>query len=116
MTHIEFTYRDYPERKSRRLVTLTSGKVTVELGEVPSLPTQDKTYSNRNSVSMKDLPLQRPYRWHFIGDVPDDLKRYVRGRYWHCIPTLLFAQFMRERDLAERAEVYERLGRGAAGG
>lgn len=105
MTHIDLAYANYPMRNGAK-IALVSGKVRIELDETPRLPICPPSVKE---VTMVDRPLQRSLRWSFVDDIEDDLRRFIRGKYWTKITPLLFAQFLEENGLNARAEEYRKL-------
>jgi hypothetical protein len=102
MTAIDFPYSEYPVLKNGKTM-LTKGMVRIELGETPVLPVCPP---NVKEVIMVDRPLQRPLRWQFTSELAEDLRRFIRGRYWPLIERLLFAQFLEEKGLPDHARGY----------
>lgn len=119
---IEFPFDGYP----RDAKTVISGTVTVSLTQRPALP-----ISLEREAAMVNAPMQAPLKWKIDGyDLPklkgkgapdlEDLNRFIRGKFWHRIETLLYADYLRNvnldaeirEKLAVWADVYEQLGRG----
>ena len=117
---IEFPFDGYPIDAT----TLISGTVTTSLTHRPALP-----ISLEKEAVMVNGPMQSPLKWRIDSyDLPkliaspdlDDLNRFIRGKYWTRIETLLYADYIRNvnldaeirEKLAVWADVYERLGRG----
>lgn len=106
---IEWRYEGYPAWAQdgilrRQILKITEGTVRVRFDRRPEYPLQDPAPGAQ--AVLKNRPLSVPVGWSFLGDVPDDLQRYVRGRYWHRIPTALYAQFLDEVGLGELARRY----------
>ncbi len=108
MTAITFPFSGYPGLVSGEPMRLR-GTAEVELMETPRLP-----ICADGQLTIPERPLQRPMRWRIrrialtdvqVGDV-DDLCRWVQGRFWACIPRMLYAEVLAERGLAEHAETY----------
>ncbi len=117
MTSINLEFTGYPIGDSRY-----GGLAVIQLAETPQLPTVDI-----GQMVFPARPLQRSLRSKikelFIrgedgapipvdGDAAIDLARYVAGRFWPCISTLLYAAWLGERngEHSHAAKIYAALG------
>ncbi len=98
---MQWHYSDYPTPRG-----LVAGHIEIELTAPPVLSVV-KVGPNADPVTIPS-PL-RSARWRVSSDVQDDLKRFVRGRYWAKIETALLANYLRELGMKEQASVYDRL-------
>lgn len=105
---MEWTYSDYPVMKDGEPV-LTSGTVEIEMTAQPRLlpaikmgPTAEPTILHRAAT----LPATK---WKFLGNVPEDLQRFVNGRYWCRIDTKMMAVYLRSRGMTDAADTYDLL-------
>lgn len=106
---MRFEYRDYPVLISGK-PTLTSGAVQIEMTRPPRLERL-----NFQGISALTVPRasDTPYlKWKFVGDIEDDLKRFISGKYWYKIDTSLFAEHLEYVGLLEAAEVWKKLANG----
>jgi hypothetical protein len=90
---IRWHYSDYPVLKDGN-PTMTSGNVEIEMTAPPWLPVIKMGPNAEPNIVPR--PLEQA-RWRVDGDVPDDLKRFIRGKYWPQIESALLAQYLQER-------------------
>jgi hypothetical protein len=99
---MQWAYSDYPAMKDGGAV-LTSGSVEIEMTSAPRLtiikmgPTAEPNTIPRSL----DTPATK---WRITSDVPDDLKRFINGKYWCQIGRKLFVNFLRARGMTEAAD------------
>lgn len=93
---IQWQYSDYP-MLSRGKPTLTSGSVEIEMTAAPQLPVIKM--GPHADPSIVPRPLTQA-RWRVASNVSEDLKRFIRGRYWPQIESALLARHLQERGLA----------------
>lgn len=113
MTSIIFPFEGYPTYVKGK-PKLVSGKAEITLGQPFSLPVHSAEEKARELAP----PLQQPPRWRFSRvtfDKPidakttEDVERWVRGKFWPKIGVLLFARFLAEAGLEDKATLYYRL-------
>jgi hypothetical protein len=99
---MQWSYSDYPVLKNGN-VAITSGSVEIEMTSAPRLtiikmgPTAEPNTIPRSL----DTPATK---WRITSDVPDDLKRFINGKYWCQIGRKLFVNFLRARGMTEAAD------------
>lgn len=98
---MKWQYSDYPTKRG-----MTAGHVQIEMVAPPRL-SMVKVGPHADPVTIPS-PLQGA-RWRVSSDATDDLKRFVRGRYWARIETACLANYLREIGMPGQASVYDRL-------
>lgn len=105
---MQLPYADYPVLKDG-VAVLTSGSVEIRMTAPPRLlppikmgPTAELTIIHR----AVDIPSTK---WEITSPVSDDLKRFIKGKYWCQIDTRLMAEYLRSRGWDQAAETYELL-------
>lgn len=93
---IQWHYSDYPVLKGAKPI-LTSGDVQIEMTQPPRLPIIKMGPSAPPNIVPR--PLEQA-RWRVGGNVSDDLKCFIRGKYWPQIESALLANYLRERGIA----------------
>lgn len=90
---IRWHYSDYPVL-SRGEPVLTSGDVEIEMTAPPKLPVIKMGPSAQPNIVPR--PLEQAV-WRVSGDATEDLKRFVRGKYWPQIEAALLARYLQEK-------------------
>jgi hypothetical protein len=116
VTTIHLGFSGYPAIKDGK-PALFEGVAQIKLLEIPALPVVVLSERMRGAAIMVNRPLQRSLRWAVecitmidIDPRQTDVERWVKGKYWHKISTLLYAKFLEERGFGERAATYRALG------
>lgn len=95
-------YDDYPTSATKRV----SGTIEIEMTAPPKLPiTKIGAHADPSTIARPLVEAQ----WRVKGKASDDLKRFVRGRYWPRIQTALLAAYLREIDMHDQAAIYDQL-------
>lgn len=102
---MQWQYSGYPVMENGEAV-FTSGVVEIEMTSPPQLPIVKMGPTAEPNIIPR--PLGMPYaKWRISSPASDDLKRFVRGKYWHRIDTMLLASHLRARGMGAPADTFD---------
>ncbi len=101
---MRWQYTDYPVWLNGK-PTLTSGSVEIEMTKPPKLP---RLRAGDRETCIVSRPLEYA-KWRVAGDEDEDLKRFIRGKYWTRIETKIQANYLREIGMPWAADEYDKL-------
>jgi hypothetical protein len=104
---MQWEYSEYPVIADGS-PRLTNGSVEIKMTKSPRFA----TVKMGPNAEANTLPRPMDYaKWVIASDVPDDLKRFIRGKYWHKIDTRLVADALRSKGMENPANSYAEMSR-----
>ncbi len=102
---MQWQYSEYPVFQDGKPVLL-AGQVEIEMTVAPQLPVIKMGPTAEPNIIPRPLSSAK---WRIVSEASDDLKRFVRGKYWPRIETKLLAEHLRARGMERAAEMYDPL-------
>jgi hypothetical protein len=100
---VQWQYSNYPVIQGDK-PTFLSGCVEIEMTAPPQLPVIKMGPTAEPNIIPRPL---NHAKWRIVSEASDDLKRFVRGKYWPRIETRLLAEHLRTLGKHQAAETYD---------